>query len=394
VALKEALSGLSRRLRDSVEYRRLEQELGPAERLPLPAAAWVGELLSRDLDRPLLVVVPHESDALAWSEASELFEGPAVYFSTPSLTPYYAADVSLQVRALESVALWRSLSGAARVLVCTPRALFRRLPSKRAFLSAVLEIKAGEERPVEQLAGHLTRYGYHRADLVTEVGEFAVRGGVFDLYSPGEETPVRLDLFGDTIESIRRFSVEDQRSSESLSSTTILPLSLFPVGEETAGNLAEILVEMAGSEAGYDVVEKVEALRERQGFTGWENYLPLVAAETQALTEWLDRPLVVAYSPQDSLSEIERYSARLQADFEVRAQHQELAVEPVLLEQPPAVVGGILDSAELLFGVDLAGPQQQVVDFKGSTTDLFHGQLPGFPEKWRLPGSGASACWW
>ena len=66
VVLKEALSGLSRRLRDSVEYRRLEQELGRAERLPLPAAAWVAELLSRDLDRPLLVVVPHESDALAW----------------------------------------------------------------------------------------------------------------------------------------------------------------------------------------------------------------------------------------------------------------------------------------------------------------------------------------
>ncbi|MGB5401609.1 MAG: hypothetical protein WBO71_15460, partial [Thermoanaerobaculia bacterium] len=75
MALKEALSGLSRQLRDSVEYRKLERELGRAERLPLPAAAWVGELLSRDLDRPLLVIVPHESDALAWTEASELFSG-------------------------------------------------------------------------------------------------------------------------------------------------------------------------------------------------------------------------------------------------------------------------------------------------------------------------------
>jgi len=381
VALKEALSGLSRQLRDSVEYRKLERELGRAERLPLPAAAWVGELLSRDLDRPLLVIVPHESDALAWTEASELFSGSAVYFSTPSLTPYHAADVSLQVRALESVALWRSLSGAARVLVCTPRALFRRLPSKEAFLSAVLEIKTGEEQPVDQLAGHLTRYGYHRTDLVTEVGEFAVRGGVFDLYSPGEETPVRLDLFGDTIESIRRFSVEDQRSSEPLFCTTILPLSLFPVGEETAEHLAEILVEMAGSEAGYDVVEKVEALRARQGFTGWENYLPLVATETQALTDWLDRPLVVAYSSQDSRSEVERYSARLEADFVARSEHRELAVEAVFLEQPPEVVEAILDSAELEFGLDVSGLRQDVVDFKGSTTDLFHGQLPRFPRE-------------
>jgi len=386
VVAKEALSGLSRQLRDSVEYRKLEQQLGRAERLPLPAAAWVGDLLSQDLERPLLVVVPHESDALAWSESSELFGGSTVYFSTPSLTPYHAAEVSLQVRALESVALWRLLSGAANALVCTPRALFRRLPSREDFLSCVMEIETGEEQPVERLAEHLTRHGYRRTDLVTEVGEFAVRGGVFDLYSPGEETPVRLDLFGDTVESLRRFSVEDQRSLEQLSSTTLLPLSLFPVGKETAQQLAETLVEMAGSEAGYDVVEKVEGLRERQGFTGWENYLPLVAPETRALPDWLDRPLIVAYSPQESLSEIERYSARLQADFEARSKHQELAVEPTLLEHPTEVVVEILESSELRIDSDISGRQSQIVDFRGSTTDLFHGQLPRFPREVETAG--------
>ena len=381
VALKETLPDLSRRLRDSVEYRKVERELGSVERLPLPAAAWVVELLTQDLKRPMLVVVPHESEALAWTEASDLFGGSAAYFSTPSLTPYHATEASLQVRALESVALWRSLSGGARVLVCTPRALFRRLPTKQAFLSAVLEIEAGGEQSVEQLAAHLTRYGYHRTDLVNEVGEFAVRGGVFDLYSPGEETPVRLDLFGDTIESLRRFSAEDQRSSEPLPSTVILPLSLFPVDDEVAEGLAEALVEMVGSEAGYDVVEKVEALRESRGFAGWENYLPLVARETQALPDWLDRPLVATYSPQDSRSEIERYSLRLQADFEARVEHQELAVEPALLEQSPGFVEGILDSCELRFEDDTSGPRAHVVDFKGSTTDLFHGQLPRFPRE-------------
>ena len=378
---EEGHFGLSRQLRDSAEYRQLEQQLGWVERLPLPAAAWVGELLSRDLDRLLLVVVPHESDALAWTEASRLFGGDAVYFSTPSLTPYHAAEVSLQVRALESAALWRLLEGEARVLVCTPRALFRRLPTKEAFLSTVLQIRSGEDQPVERLAEHLTRFGYHRADLVTEVGEFAVRGGVFDLYSPGEETPVRLDLFGDTIESLRRFSVEDQRSSEPLSGTVVLPLALSPVGEETAEHLADVLLELAGSDAGYDVVEKVEALRERHGFAGWENYLPLVAAETRSLPSLLDGPLIAAYCPQDSRSEVDRYSARLKADFEARLEHQELAVEPALLEQPREVVGEILDSSQLQFGDDVSGSRQPVIDFKGSTTDLFHGQLPRFPRE-------------
>ena len=80
VAQNDTLPDLSRRLRDSVEYRQVERQLGSVERLPLPAAAWVVELLSHDSRRPVMVVVPHESEALAWTEASDLFGGSAAYF--------------------------------------------------------------------------------------------------------------------------------------------------------------------------------------------------------------------------------------------------------------------------------------------------------------------------
>ena len=69
--------------------------------------------------------------------------------------------------------------------------------------------------------------GYHRVDLVGEPGDFAVRGGVFDLWPAGEDDPVRLDLFGDEIESVRRFEVESQRSDETLGALRVLPLALF-----------------------------------------------------------------------------------------------------------------------------------------------------------------------
>jgi len=83
---------LSRTLRSSAPYRSLLQGLGDVVRLPVPAAAWMGELLASDLRRPLLVVVPREADALAWIEAARLFAGPGsedrvVYFPAPSLTP-------------------------------------------------------------------------------------------------------------------------------------------------------------------------------------------------------------------------------------------------------------------------------------------------------------------
>lgn len=102
-----AWEDLSRTLRTSTPYKALVSGLGDVVRLPVPAAAWVGEMLGRDLGRPVLVIVPREADALAWIEAARLFgrEEGVVYFPAPSLTPYQEAETSLMVRSQESVAL-------------------------------------------------------------------------------------------------------------------------------------------------------------------------------------------------------------------------------------------------------------------------------------------------
>ena len=239
---------IARTLRASAPYRALLEGAGDVVRLPLPAAAWVGELLAEDRGRSQLVIVPRESDALAWVEAAELFgdgEG-AVYFPAPSLSPYQEAETSLPVRAQEAVALDRVLANSARTVVCTPRALFRRLPTARDFRSAVVELTPGEDYPIDALIEHLVTFGYRRSDLVMEVGEVAVRGGVVDLYPPGVEQPVRLDLFGDTLESIRLFDPASQRSEAGLDGLRILPLAPFPAGEAQAKRLGRMLAEGAG----------------------------------------------------------------------------------------------------------------------------------------------------
>src|SRR5688572_14830827 len=113
-ALSSVWAELARTLRSSVPYRRLRDELGDVLRLPLPAAAWVGELLAADLGRPLLVVVPHEADALGWLEAVRLTTGEdrGLYFPAPSLTPYQEGAGSLPVRTQEVLALDRLLAAA------------------------------------------------------------------------------------------------------------------------------------------------------------------------------------------------------------------------------------------------------------------------------------------
>jgi len=395
----------SRTLRASAPYRRLREELGDVVRLPVPGAAWVAQLLSEDLGRPVLAVVPREADALAWIEAVALFSGDgdeareAVFFPGPSLTPYQEAAASLNVRAQEALALDRILSGRAGTVVSTPRGLFRRLPDRAAFRRAVVEIGPDEEHPLEALTEHLVTYGYRRTDLVSEVGDFAVRGGIVDVFPPGEDEPLRIELFGDTVDTIRRFDPVSQRSEGRVERARLLPLLLYPGGVDDAELLAEMLAEHAAGGRASDVESDPEVgqfladLRERGEAPGWENYLPLLAGTTVGLDEWLTRyparpeamPLIVAVDPPALTGEIEHYAARLAADFDSRLEAGRLAVPPEALEHPAEWVEALLARSDVRLRDLIASPAEgdagAVADFHATTTDVFHGQLPRFPQE-------------
>jgi transcription-repair coupling factor (superfamily II helicase) len=380
---------LSRTLRTGAPYKALLRGLGDVVRLPVPAAAWVGELLARDLGRPLLVIVPREADALSWMEAARMFgrEEGVVYFPAPSLTPYQEAETSLLVRAQESAALHRIASGHVSTVVATPRALFRRLPRPEDFSAASLLVRPGQEHPLEELAERLLRFGFRRTDLVYEVGDFAVRGGLVDLYPPGEESPVRLDFFGDTVESIRWFDAQSQRSEDTLDAVCILPLLLFPGGREEAAFLADLLSGDPATEMdwGSEAEELLEALRARGGFPGWEHYLPLLASGTTDLPGLLKKPLLLAVDPPALESEAAHHGERMRIDFAARQAHRRLALPPENLEIPEEQVREMLARAEVRVGDLLLSGQRsgtsQAVDFHSSLTDLFHGQLPRFPQE-------------
>ena len=441
---------LARTLRSSVPYRRLRDELGDVVRLPLPAAAWVGELLAADLGRPLLVVVPHEADALAWMEVVRLVAGEdrALYFPAPSLTPYQEGVSSLPVRAQEVLALDRLLAAAAgaatngggatrtpakiSALLATPRALFQRLPPAAELARRTLALAPGEDWPRELLVEHLTEAGYQRADLVTQVGDSAVRGGVIDVWPPGEPAPLRLDLFGDTLESIRAFDPVSQRSGEAVASLRLLPLTLFDGGARGRERLAQALAAElaarlpAGHRPPMEAQERLHGLTQGVPFHGWEALLPLAAPATTWLPALLPGALPVVVDPTSLGEEIDLLARRLEEDFEVRRAHGELTAPPDLLLVPaaevtefvanaplrlgsggaprpdgrgqapplhpdgmrprtPDAVAGIPPAPDVGAGPAPARPPHQAgaapIDFGGVTTDVLHGQIPRLPRE-------------
>ena len=374
---------LARALRSSVPYRRLRDELGEVVRLPLPAAAWVGELLGADLARPLLVLAPHEADAIAWLEAARLFAGEerAVYFPAPSLTPYQEGGVSLPVRAQEVLALDRLLAEPApAVLLATPRALFQRLPGAAAFRRRVLALSPGEDWPRDLLVEHLAESGYQRVDLVTQVGELGVRGGVLDVWPPGAEAPVRIDLFGDTVESVRAFDPVGQRSGDTLAEARLLPLTLFESGPGARAALARALAERVPGRAPMEVQEQLHGLAQGVPFAGWEALLPLVGGEVATLAGMLREPLVVAVDPPTLLEETRTFARRLEEDHAVRSAHRQLTAAPEELLVPASEVEDVIDGAAVrLAGSSSASPT--AIDFGGTPTDVLHGQLPRLPRE-------------
>jgi transcription-repair coupling factor (superfamily II helicase) len=425
---------LARTLRSSVPYRRLRDELGEplrvhAVRLPLPAAAWVGELLAADLGRPLLVVVPHEADALAWVEAVRLFRGDegALYFPAPSLTPYQEGGASLPVRAQEVLALDRLLAAAAdasempAALLATPRALFQRLPPAAELARRTLRLAPGEDWPRELLVEHLADAGYQRVDLVAQVGDAAVRGGVLDLWPPGEPQPLRLDLFGDTLESIRAFDPVSQRSGEALGAARLLPLTLFDGGSRGRARLAEALARQLaasiapGRRPPLEAQERLRSLTQGVPFSGWEALLPLAAGTTSWLPDLLPGALPVVVDPVTLGEEIALLARRLEEDHEVRRAHGDLTAPPEALLVPASEVAAFVGAAPLRLGgmaiphavapdggqsppyvaatavplapTDAAGRVRSAhhsvspIDFLGTPTDVLHGQLPRLPRE-------------
>jgi transcription-repair coupling factor (superfamily II helicase) len=114
--------------------------------------------------------------------------------------------------------------GAVRIVITTARALLERTPMPRRLADARLELRAGDQRRPEDLAAHLERVGFERVPMVEDVGQFAVRGGIFDIYGFGMAEPVRLEFWGDEISELRHFDLLSQRATRAAEVALVLPV--------------------------------------------------------------------------------------------------------------------------------------------------------------------------
>ncbi|MBN8898933.1 MAG: transcription-repair coupling factor, partial [Rhodospirillales bacterium] len=172
-----------------------------------------------------------------------------------------------------------------RIVLTTVNALVQRVPPRAAFAGASLDLRVNGTVEPETLATFLEAHGYGRAGTVMEPGEYAMRGGIIDIFPAGEADPVRLDLFGDTIESIRTFDPASQRSGGKRDRFSLRPVSEVPLDKESTARFRTGWRELFGQDAAQDPIYL--SISDGRRHPGMEHWVPLFHPTMETLLDYL-----------------------------------------------------------------------------------------------------------
>src|SRR5205085_116638 len=238
----------------------------------------------------------------------------------------------------ETHALGQVVAAELDVVIVPARALFTRLPPPEAFASRIVRMQQGADLDPRAVMQTLVENGFVRTDLVGEAGEFAFRGGILDVFPPASSQPVRVELFGDTVDSLRWFDIETQRSGDASGPVTIHPITPFPITRETRNAIAKRLsLDFMDPLFKRDIAEKIEKMQENSMFPGIEHYAP-VAVPSATLADYIADWDLVLIEPDQIATTLSKYETLLRNEYDAAAEKGRAVYPPEKLVAPPAEI--------------------------------------------------------
>jgi transcription-repair coupling factor (superfamily II helicase) len=289
------------------------QRLAPGKPLLLAGVADGAEgLVAADLARSIaaapnppavaLAVICRDASRMAMLARGLAFFAPDIevlQFPAWDCLPYDRASPHAAVVAQRMTALARLASIKGRetpaILLTTVNAALQRVPPRDLLARQSLSAAPGNVLPMAGVTQWLELNGFNRASTVREPGDYAIRGGIVDLFAPGMEEPVRLDFFGDTLESIRRFDPETQRTTFEMRTLDLVPMAEFQLTTDTIRLFRTGYVAQFGAAGPDDAL--YAAVTEGRRFVGMEHWLPLFHQRLDTLFDYLDGTPSLSHPP-------------------------------------------------------------------------------------------------
>ena len=295
--------------------------------------------IRQELNRPVVVVCADEGEAERMARDLAALSGEAVRtLSAREFTFHNAAVVSRQYEHRRLSTLRALAAGECPLLVCTVESILQRTIPKTLLTQAAQVLRMGERHDLGELAGTLAAAGYTRCEQVEGVGQFALRGGILDFFSPAHPKPVRVEFFGDEIDAMGLFDPDTQRRIENLGAAEILPaaevLPQFAPGGY--GGLLEgldRLISQAKRRRGSEtLVQTLEEDRERlsasTAFPAMDRYIALIYPVMATAADYFPEDAVVVLSESPRVAERGKsYLWQLGEDAKALMERGELAGE-------------------------------------------------------------------
>ena len=244
----------------------------------------IAALVNLSNRQPLVVACPTGTMAAQLADDLMQFvpEDDVALFPGWETLPFERVSPSVETMGQRLKVLWRlgNKDRSPKIIVAGVRALLQKLGPGSTMVEPII-IRPGIDVDPDRLAAQLVEFGYRREELVEHRGEFARRGAIFDVYPATADAPIRIDLWGDEVERLTRFGVNDQRSTDDLDSVTIFPArELMPTNDVRARAAQLVAKEPWGR-------EQWERLAEGAHFDGMESWLPWLVDDDRLITDVL-----------------------------------------------------------------------------------------------------------
>lgn len=247
-------------------------------------------------DGPVLCVLRDDRQLAAMRDSLAFFAPDLPVFAFPAwdCLAYDRISPNAEISAQRMATLAMLVDGfdPRSVILTTLNAAMQRVPARSVVAQAAFTAVVGKQINVENLYAYLERAGFSRAPTVTEPGDYAVRGGLIDIFPPGDTGPIRLDLFGDVLDGVRRFDPETQRTIEKITRIELAPVSEVIMDAASIQRFRSNYRQAFGAAGRDDPL--YEAVSEGRKHQGMEHWLPYFYENMETLFDYLpDVPVVL-----------------------------------------------------------------------------------------------------